>query len=288
MKTSLTTQHKAIVTCAVISLLSGCDLSPPTTDESKSYRVELLEIPPMDSTTTQLPDLALLNQYQLSPLDAEEDPYSPPEEIPPLVTEPVVIEEVPLSFKEELAQAALARTMHRVRYDGSYLKIAYPMGDVPPEIGVCTDVVIRAYRELGVDLQQQVHEDIRNNFSRYPSRKRWGLRKPDTNIDHRRVYNLQTFFERKGESLKITKDPKNYKPGDLVTWQLTPKMPHIGVVLEMRSDEDPDRHLIAHNIGNGPVIEDMLFDFKISGHYRYHPESENKKTDTKDILASNK
>ena len=262
MKISTYTQHIGL--CIFLSvILLGCDTSPKN---SQQYTSEALAIPPINSSDSNYPSLALLNKHQLYPLDAKEDPYSPVE-LPPLIPE------APLSFEEELAQAALARTMQRVRYDGRYLKIAYPMGDVPPEIGVCTDVVIRSYRELGIDLQKNVHEDMRRNFKRYPSRKRWGLRKPDTNIDHRRVYNLQTFFQRKGESLKITKDPKNYKPGDLVTWQVSPKMPHIGVVLEMTSHEDPNRHLIAHNIGNGPVIEDMLFNFKITGHYRYKPKS---------------
>ena len=266
MKITTPAQQKLIVLSTLLSLvLSGCVGS---SDSAETHTSEVLTIPPIDSTVTEFPSLALLNKHQIYPLDTKEDPYSPIEKVPPIIVE------APLTFEEELAQAALSRTMHRVRYDGSYLKIAYPMGDVPPEIGVCTDVVIRAYRELGIDLQKNVHEDIRRNFSRYPSRKRWGLRKPDTNIDHRRVYTLQTFFERNGRSMKVTNDPKNYKPGDLVTWQLNPKMPHIGVVLEMTSDEDPDRHLIAHNIGNGPVIEDMLFDFKISGHYRYQPEKQ--------------
>ncbi|PWQ93465.1 DUF1287 domain-containing protein [Leucothrix arctica] len=266
MKISPPIQQKLTVLSTLLSLvLTGCVGS---SDKTETHVSEVLTIPPIDSTVTESPSLALLNKHQIYPLDTKEDPYSPIEKAPPIIVE------VPLTFEEELAQAALSRTMHRVRYDGSYLKIAYPMGDVPPEIGVCTDVVIRAYRELGIDLQKNVHEDMRRNFSRYPSRKRWGLRKPDTNIDHRRVYNLQAFFERNGRSLEVTNNPKNYKPGDLVTWQLNPKMPHIGVVLEMTSDEDPDRHLIAHNIGNGPVIEDMLFDFKISGHYRYQPKQQ--------------
>lgn len=265
MKTFTPEQQKLAVICTFLSIaLVACDTS---TEHTGTHTTKTLTIPPIDSSRVELPSLAMLNTHQIYPLDTKEDPYSPVEEAPSLV------EEQPPTFKEQLAMAALARTMHQVRYDGSYLKIDYPMGDVPPEIGVCTDVVIRAYRELGIDLQQHVHEDIRANFSQYPSRKRWGLRKPDANIDHRRVYNLQAFFERNGQSLKITQDAKNYKPGDLVTWQLTPKMPHIGVVLEMVSDEDPNRHLIAHNIGNGPVIEDMLFDFKISGHYRYQPKS---------------
>ena len=247
-------------------LLAGCDPKSSDTEQQVEYRE--LAIPPIASSTPQFPDLSSMREGWLHQPGEREDPYSPNDEPPPLPIEP----DIPLSFADELAQAALSRTMHRVRYDGSYLKIAYPMGDVPADIGVCTDVVIRSYRELGIDLQQEVHEDIKKHFRVYPSRKRWGLRRPDTNIDHRRVYNLQTFFDRKGESIAISDDPSNYKPGDLVTWQVGPKMPHIGVVLEMVSDDDPRRHLIAHNIGNGPVIDDMLFDFKITGHYRYHPE----------------
>lgn len=278
METNTLKQHTLAGTCALLCLiLSGCDVSPDNTDK---HMTEALAIPSVEASNTELPDLALLNKHQIYPSDTKEEQYSPAEEVPSLITD------VPLTFEEQLSMAALARTMHSVRYDGSYLKIDYPMGDVPPEIGVCTDVVIRAYRELGIDLQKNVHEDISRNFSHYPSRKRWGLRKPDANIDHRRVYNLQAFFERNGQSLEITQDAKNYKPGDLVTWQLTSKMPHIGVVLEMTSDEDPNRHLIAHNIGNGPVIEDMLFDFEISGHYRYQPKLELQQTKAQITLPS--
>ena len=251
---------------SLVLILAGCE---PKLEQAK---VEILDlkIPPMAMKHSDLPDLSSIREdddWYYAPKETE-DPYSQPDEAPSLPTEP----DVELTFAEELAQAALARTMHKVRYDGRYVKIAYPMGDVPQEIGVCTDVVIRAYRELGIDLQKDVHEDIRRNFSKYPSKKRWGLRRPDPNIDHRRVYNLQAFFERKGESIPITHDPRNYKPGDLVTWQVGPKFPHIGVVLEMVSDEDSFRHLIAHNIGNGPVIEDILFRFRITGHYRYQPK----------------
>ncbi len=256
---------------AVPSLLiiSGCE--PKSQPQSLTVTHDL-PIPPLAMKHSDIPDLSSMREGWLYSPDDTEDPYLPDVE-PPLPVQP---EEIPLTFAEELAQAALARTMHRVRYDGRYLKIAYPMGDVPQDIGVCTDVVIRSYRELGIDLQKDVHEDIRRNFSKYPSRKRWGLRRPDTNIDHRRVYNLQAFFERKGESIPISQDPRNYKPGDLVTWQVGPKMPHIGVVLDLVSDEDSFRHLIAHNIGEGPVIDDILFSFRITGHYRYRPKVKTK------------
>ncbi len=167
--------------------------------------------------------------------------------------------------------AAKERTEHTVKYDGSYRYISYPMGDVAPNRGVCTDVVIRSYRKLGIDLQQLVHEDIKTNFSLYPSRTKWGNIEPDTNIDHRRVYNLQVFFKRYGESLPITNNPLDYQPGDLVTWKLGPKMPHIGVVVDEYSEDNPDQPLVVHNIGQGPQQEDILFAFPITGHYRYKP-----------------
>lgn len=165
-----------------------------------------------------------------------------------------------------LVQAARERTLHQVRYDGSYHRIPYPMGDVPNHIGVCTDVVIRAYRRLGVDLQQKVHEDMRDHFSLYP--KIWGLTKPDANIDHRRVPNLQTFFSRFGESLSVTEQAENYQPGDLVTWMLPGNLPHIGIVSD-KKQTGTERPLIIHNIGRGPEEEDTLFRYPITGHYRY-------------------
>lgn len=251
------------------ALLSACD--PKATDPEQNSTA--LKQPTINTTHTELPDLSHLENGWMADTPLTEDPYYEP--LPEVIQiEPIPEPEpIPLSFAQELAQAALGRTQHQVRYDGRYIKIGYPMGDVPPDIGVCTDVVIRAYRELGIDLQQVVHEDIRKHFNRYPSRKRWGLRKPDPNIDHRRVYNLQTFFSRHGQVLPITNNPKDYKPGDLVTWQVGPKLPHIGVVLDMVSRDDPDRYLIAHNIGNGPVIDDILFQFEITGHYQYQPAS---------------
>ncbi|HDY8067666.1 hypothetical protein LO82_22515 [Vibrio vulnificus] len=170
----------------------------------------------------------------------------------------------------DLVDAAKERTTHTVIYDGSYIKIAYPNGDVPPSIGVCTDVIIRSYRKLGVDLQVLVHEDMRDNFSLYPSNRIWGLSKPDRNIDHRRVPNLQIFFKRHGQSLLISDEGLAYKAGDIVTWMLPGNLPHIGIVTNDLS-QDGKRPLIVHNIGSGPVLEDMLFDFKITGHFRYEP-----------------
>jgi len=165
-----------------------------------------------------------------------------------------------------LVEAAMERTEHRVRYDGSYRSIDYPLGDVPDNRGVCTDLVVRAYRVLGVDLQQEVHEDMVGAFSEYPNI--WGHTAPDPNIDHRRVPNLQVFFRRHGEELAVTDVPANYQPGDLVTWMLPGNLPHIGIVTNRRSP-DAKRPLIVHNIGRGPKIEDTLFEYPITGHYRF-------------------
>jgi uncharacterized protein YijF (DUF1287 family) len=164
----------------------------------------------------------------------------------------------------ELSNAALALTEQQVVYDPSYFSIAYPNGDVPVGKGVCTDVVIRAYRTLGVDLQKEVHEDMKANFSLYP--KIWGLKTTDKNIDHRRVPNLMTYFKRQGVSKPITKRPEDYKPGDVVCWNLGGAITHIGVVVDKKS-ADGKRNLIVHNIGSGQVLEDCLFTFKIIGHY---------------------
>jgi len=169
---------------------------------------------------------------------------------------------------QRLVDAALERTKHLVVYDGSYRSIDYPMGDVPERIGVCTDVLIRSYRQLGFDLQQLVHEDMRSNFELYPAI--WGLTKPDTNIDHRRVPNLERFFERHGKTLDITDNSVDYKPGDIVSWRLQGGLPHIGIVTDQQS-EDSDNYMIVHNIGLGPQLEDVLFNYKIVGHYRYLP-----------------
>lgn len=167
---------------------------------------------------------------------------------------------------EKLVKAAMERTKHEVRYDGSYRSIEYPAGDVPDDIGVCTDLVIRSYRALGVDLQLLVHEDMTQNFDEYP--RLWGHQGPDTNIDHRRVPNLQTFLERRNAALVPSRLALSYRPGDLVTWLLPGNLPHIGIVTNLRS-ESTDQPLIAHNIGYGPAIEDILFSFEITGHYRY-------------------
>lgn len=169
--------------------------------------------------------------------------------------------------QDSLVAAARARTEKIELYDGSYKVIAYPNGDVEDSQGVCSDLVIRAYRAaLNIDLQVLVHEDMRRAFNDYP--KRWGLKAPDRNIDHRRVPNLQRFFSRAGAELKVSTAPENYRPGDLVTWVLPGNLPHIGIVSD-RLVPGTNRPLILHNIGRGPKEEDALFSFPITGHYRF-------------------
>jgi len=170
------------------------------------------------------------------------------------------------SFNEKLSDAAIELTKIEVEYDPAYYVIDYPNGDVPSDKGVCTDVIIRAYRKIGIDLQKEVHEDMMSNFDKYP--KTWGLTKPDKNIDHRRVPNLMVFFTRHGTVKAITKKPADYLPGDIVCWNLGDDIKHIGFVVNKKS-EDGKRNLIVHNIGAGQVMEDCLFEFKIIGHFRY-------------------
>jgi uncharacterized protein YijF (DUF1287 family) len=174
----------------------------------------------------------------------------------------------PTEKTQAFIAAAMAQTQDTITYNGAYFKIAYPMGDVPAHYGVCTDVIIRAYRKLDIDLQQLVHEDMRANFLLYPAKRNWNQTKTDTNIDHRRVPNLQTFFTRHGKKLVVSDKPQDYQAGDLVTWMLPGNLPHIGIVTDQRS-ADGQRPLIVHNIGAGPTLEDMLFDYSITGHYRY-------------------
>jgi hypothetical protein len=162
-----------------------------------------------------------------------------------------------VNFSERLVGAALFRTTQEVRYDPAYVSMAYPGGDVPADTGVCTDVVIRSYRALGIDLQKLVHEDMHTSFSSYPAL--WGLLTTDRNIDHRRVPNLQKFFERQGSKVK-----GEIQSGDLIAWDLTGNgLWHIGVVV------GPDT--FVHNIGAGPVIDSGTDQWKIVGHYRFHP-----------------
>ena len=170
-------------------------------------------------------------------------------------------------FFIQLADSALTLTKQQVRYDTSYVQIPYPNGDVAANTGVCTDIIIRAYRKLGIDLQKEIHEDMRANFNKYP--KNWGLSRPDRNIDHRRVPNLMVFFSRFGAVKKISQNPNDYQPGDIVCWNLNGRgLTHIGIVSRKKS-RDGERHLIIHNIGGGQVLEDCLFNWKIIGHYAY-------------------
>jgi len=171
-------------------------------------------------------------------------------------------------FYQKLANAAHLLTEQKVSYDSSYYALDYPNGDIPSDKGVCTDVIIRAYRKLGIDLQKEVHEDMQANFHFYP--KKWGLKTTDKNIDHRRVLNLMVFFTRNGQKLNALLDSKSYLPGDIVAWDLGGDIPHIGIVSNKKSTDDT-RYKIVHNIGAGQVLEDMLFDYKIIGHYRYNP-----------------
>ena len=170
------------------------------------------------------------------------------------------------SFFGKLADSSISLTFQKVTYDPSYFVINYPNGDVPANKGVCSDVIIRTYRKLGIDLQTKVHEDMAANFNHYP--KKWGLSSTDKNIDHRRVPNLMTFFKRKNAELPITENELDYKPGDIVCWLLPKDLTHIGIVIDSSVDMG-NRNLIVHNIGSGQVVADCLFSFKIIGHYRF-------------------
>ena len=170
------------------------------------------------------------------------------------------------AFRKKLSEKARSIIDASVRYTPDYVSIDYPNGDVPAKTGVCTDVVIRSYRKLGIDLQKEVHEDMRAHFSSYP--KNWGATKTDTNIDHRRVPNLETFFSRKGKKLPITQNPDDYKTGAIVTWMINDKLPHIGIVTNQLS-KDGKRRLIVHNVGGGQVLEDCLFKYTVVGHFVY-------------------
>jgi uncharacterized protein YijF (DUF1287 family) len=174
--------------------------------------------------------------------------------------------EEPPSELQRIIQSAYAQVGVTLRYDPSYVSIPFPGGDVPIDRGVCTDVIVRAYRRIGVDLQVLVNQDMRKAFTAYP--RKWGLSRPDPNIDHRRVDNLAVFFGRHGQSLPISKEASDYRPGDIVTLRLPDGRPHIGLVSDRSTDGRP---LLVHNIGAGAQVEDMLFTFTITGHYRYLP-----------------
>ena len=166
----------------------------------------------------------------------------------------------------EVIDGALAQVGKTRSYDSAYRQLQYPNGDVPLETGVCSDVVVRAFRRAGLDLQQLVHDDMRAHFASYP--QLWGLRGPDANIDHRRVPNLATFFRRQGKSLAVTHRGEDYAPGDVVVWRLPGNgLAHIGLVSDRRATTD--RYLVVHNIGYGTQVEDVLFAYEITGHFRW-------------------
>ena len=173
----------------------------------------------------------------------------------------------PEPWAEKLIAAAVQQIGVTRRYDPTYTKLSYPLGDVPRDRGVCTDVVIRAYRDgLGIDLQQAVHEDMRAAFAAYP--KNWGLKRADPNIDHRRVPNLQTFFKRRGATRHVSTVAADYRPGDVVSQMLTGNLPHI-LIVSHRANADGSRPLVIHNIGAGTHSADSLFNYEITGHYRF-------------------
>ncbi|TIH08361.1 DUF1287 domain-containing protein [Pseudomonas leptonychotis] len=174
----------------------------------------------------------------------------------PAVAEPIQV--------QRLVQDARSQVGVTLGYDPAYRRLSYPLGDVPLSTGVCTDVVIRALRQQGLDLQQAVHEDMRANFSAYP--KSWGLKRPDRNIDHRRVPNLMAWFKRQGWSQQLSQDASSYRAGDIVTWDLGGGLTHIGIVSDRQASSGAP--LVLHNIGRGTQEEDILFAFKITGHYR--------------------
>ena len=184
--------------------------------------------------------------------------------VPPHATVKPLPDNAPLQLKQMLA-GAIAQAGVTTSYDPSYVALAYPGGDVPEQTGVCSDVVVRAFRKAGIDLQKEIHEDMQSARSDYPTK--WGAIDPDANIDHRRVLNLMAYFRRHGKSLPSSYSATDYEPGDIVAWDLTSGMDHIGIVTNMLSDS-PDRYLIVHNIGAGVRVEDVLFDWTIKGHYR--------------------
>ena len=184
---------------------------------------------------------------------------------PPLVVTKPLADSAPKQVTQIIA-SAIEQTTVTTGYDPAYVGIEYPNGDVAPETGVCSDVVVRAFRKAGIDLQKEVHEDMGRAWEKYP--KRWGASGRDTNIDHRRVGNLRTYFERQGKSRPLTTDRSQYLPGDIVSWDLGNKVDHIGIVVNVWSEQS-NGYLIVHNIGSGARMEDVLLNWEITGHYRY-------------------
>jgi uncharacterized protein YijF (DUF1287 family) len=187
----------------------------------------------------------------------------------PPVPSASVVQPLPPQSSPQLKQfieAAVAQRKVTTGYDPSYVKLDYPNGDVPNDTGVCSDVVVRAFRKVGIDLQKEVHEDMKLAWAAYP--RKWGARGTDTNIDHRRVLNLNTYFDRQGKSLPLSNNRADYLPGDVVAWELSDGVEHIGILTNLASDSDK-HYLIVHNIGAGARVEDVLLGWKIIGHFRY-------------------
>lgn len=217
-------------------------------------RPSLIPLAPQTSLPTQT----------IEPIQPPVEPFPFPTDLIP--TLPPKLRPKPPEHIAKLINSVYEQTKITRSYDPAYVKLAYPNGDVDAATGVCTDVVIRAFRAQGIDLQKQVHEDMRQAFKIYPNK--WGLRKPDPNIDHRRVPNLMTYFARQGKNLTVSEQPDQYQSGDLVVWELPSGQEHIGIVLAERS-HDELRPLIGHNVGAGTQIEDVLLAWPIKGHYRY-------------------
>lgn len=204
--------------------------------------------------------LLLVASAACRPTGAHRSTVEPSVEEPPLV-------KIGSESVRKVLESAYEQTRLTTNYSQEYFRLAYPNGDPPIETGACTDVVIRAFRNAGVDLQKEVHEDMRANFGSYPNK--WGLTRPDTNIDHRRVPNLQTYFKRRGVSLPVSANYEDYRPGDIVSWDLDGKgMTHIGIVSNRKSPTS-GRYMIIHNIGGGTRLEDRLFEWTVTGQYRY-------------------
>jgi uncharacterized protein YijF (DUF1287 family) len=168
---------------------------------------------------------------------------------------------------ERVLAHSIEQTTRTFSYDPAYVKLDYPNGDVPIDRGVCADVIVRAFRRGGVDLQKELHEDMSKNFATYP--QKWGAKRADRNIDHRRVPNLMTWFERQGKGLPLSQNAKHYLPGDVVAWEIFDGRYHIGIVSQIKVSAT-DRYAIVHNIGLGARLEDVLFEWKVIGHYRYY------------------
>lgn len=194
---------------------------------------------------------------------------SEPRKLVDVSPSPTIIKPLPdnASFElRQLVESAIAQSTVTTGYDPSYVGLAYPNGDVPMETGVCSDVVVRAFRKAGIDLQKEIHEDMGRAWSVYPNK--WGAGGTDSNIDHRRVLNLTTYFDRQGKSLSITTNANDFLPGDVVSWDLGNNVDHIGIVVNRWSDSTGG-YMVVHNIGAGARVQDVLFAWKITGHYRY-------------------